>query len=236
MRRRIFEIIEIAGPEDKASRVYDRIMHSMILLSMVPLFFKETNLVFQLIERITAAAFILDYILRLSTADFKLCRGKKSFLRYPFTFFAIVDLLSILPVFTPVNAGFKLLRLFRFARAFRALRMLRYSKSFSLILDVINKERKALLAVCYLAGGYVVLSALIMFSVEPDSFGTFFDAFYWAVVTLTTVGYGDIYPVSDIGRIVSMISSFMGIAIVALPTGIITAGYTSALKDKDETP
>ena len=84
-------------------------------------------------------------------------------------------------------------------------------------------------AVCVLACGYIALSALIMFQVEPDSFDTFFDAIYWAVVTLTTVGYGDIYPTSEIGRIVSMMSSFMGIAIVALPTGIITAGYMREL-------
>ena len=84
-------------------------------------------------------------------------------------------------------------------------------------------------AVCVLACGDIELSALIMFQVEPDSFDTFFDAIYWAVVTLTTVGYGDIYPTSEIGRIVSMMSSFMGIAIVALPTGIITAGYMREL-------
>lgn len=90
------------------------------------------------------------------------------------------------------------------------------------------------MAVCILSGGYILLSALIMFQVEPESFKTFFDAIYWAVVTLTTVGYGDLYPVSDIGRVVSMISSVMGIAIVALPTGIITAGYMSELnKDND---
>ena len=79
-----------------------------------------------------------------------------------------------------------------------------------------------------------MLSALIMFQVEPDSFESFFDAIYWAVVTLTTVGYGDIYPVSDVGRIVSMLSSFMGIAIVALPTGVITAGYMSELNKNEE--
>ena len=86
-----------------------------------------------------------------------------------------------------------------------------------------------MIAVGVLAGGYILLSALIMLQVEPESFESFFDAIYWAVVTLTTVGYGDIYPTSDIGRIVSMLSSFMGIAIVALPTGIITAGYMNEL-------
>ena len=85
-----------------------------------------------------------------------------------------------------------------------------------------------------LAGGYILLSALIMFQVESDSFDNFFDAIYWAVVTLTTVGYGDIYPTSDIGRVVSMLSSFMGIAIVALPTGIITAGYMSEINKDDK--
>ena len=91
------------------------------------------------------------------------------------------------------------------------------------------------MAVCILSGGYILLSALVMFQVEPESFKTFFDAIYWAVVTLTTVGYGDLYPVSDIGRVVSMISSVMGIAIVALPTGIITAGYMSELNKDNNT-
>lgn len=122
-----------------------------------------------------------------------------------------------------------MLKLFRLGKAFKALKLLRYSKSFNLIVSVVREERRALMAVCILAGGYILLSALIMFQVEPDSFETFFDAIYWAVVTLTTVGYGDIYPQSDFGRIVSMISSFMGIAIVALPTGIITAGYMNKL-------
>lgn len=79
------------------------------------------------------------------------------------------------------------------------------------------------------SAGYILLSALIMFSVEPSSVETFFDAVYWSVITLTTVGYGDIYPISDIGRVVSMISSLMGIAVVAMPTGIITAGFMNEL-------
>ena len=133
------------------------------------------------------------------------------------------------PSLTMLSSGFKLFRLFRLNKALKALKFLRYSHSFELILNVIKREKRALAAVCVLAGGYIALSALIMFQVEPDSFDTFFDAIYWAVVTLTTVGYGDIYPTSEIGRIVSMMSSFMGIAIVALPTGIITAGYMREL-------
>ena len=90
------------------------------------------------------------------------------------------------------------------------------------------------MTVCTLALGYIVVSALIVFNVEGDSFGTFFDAIYWATVSLTTVGYGDIYPVTTAGRIITMISSIFGIAIVALPAGIITAGYMDALNEEKD--
>jgi voltage-gated potassium channel len=214
----------------KSGLFYDRFMLICIICSIIPLCFKEITPLFVWIDRITVSIFILDYLLRWVTADMKYSSPKKTaYLRYPFSFFAIVDLLSILPALTVLNSGFKLFRLFRLNKAFKALRLLRYSKSFNLIISVIKKEKKGLFAVCVLAGGYIMISALIMFQVEPDSFETFFDAVYWAVVTLTTVGYGDIYPTSDIGRVVSMLSSFMGIAIVALPTGIITAGYMTEL-------
>ena len=100
---------------------------------------------------------------------------------------------------------------------------------------MIKRSKRALLTVGLLAIGYVYISALVIFNVEPDTFETIFDAIYWAVVSLTTVGYGDIYPVSWIGRAIAMSSSFFGIAVVALPAGIITAGYMSELrKDKDQ--
>lgn len=101
-----------------------------------------------------------------------------------------------------------------------------------IIIDVIKSQRAPLAAVCSLAIGYVILSALIIFNVEPDTFRNFFDAIYWATVSLTTMGYGDIYPVTTVGRIVTMISSFVGIAIVALPAGIITAGYMDKISNR----
>ena len=231
MRKRLYEIIETVENDDRASAIYDKIMILLICTSIVPLLFKSSNYVFLLIDKITAAAFIIDYIFRLITADYKYNDHKwSSFIRYPFSIFAIIDILSILPAILPVNAGLKLFRVLRLGKALRTLKFLRYSKSFNIILNVIHKQKESLVMVCYLSFGYVFLSALIMYSVEPESFESFFYAVYWAVVTLTTVGYGDIYPVSVIGRIVSMISSFMGIAIVALPTGIITAGFMTELE------
>jgi voltage-gated potassium channel len=174
--------------------------------------------------------------LRLITADYKLNKGALSFVKYPFTPLAVIDLVSILPGLTVLNKGFKLLRLVRVARLFRVFRVFkafRYSKNLIIIINVMKNAKSALLAVCTLAIGYILVSALIIFNVEPDSFETFFDAVYWATVSLTTVGYGDIYPVSVIGRIITMISSLFGIAVVALPAGIITAGYMKEIQGDD---
>ena len=140
---------------------------------------------------------------------------------------AIIDLLSILPSVTVLNNGFRLFKIFRFAkmiRIFRVFKAFRYSKSIILIMNVFRKQKDSLLAMCWIATGYILISSLIIFNVEPQSFDTFFDAVYWATVSLTTVGYGDIYPVTTIGRIVTMVSSVFGIAIIAMPAGIITAG------------
>lgn len=235
MRKRIFEIIEVSKDDDKISLYYDILMMISIVVSIIPLAFKETNSVFKYIDIVTAILFIIDYLLRLITADYKLGKaGLISFVRYPFTPWAIIDLISILPALTILSSGFKLLRLFRIFRTFRIFRVFkafRYSKSIVIIVNVIKNSKDALLAVCTLAVGYIIVSALIIFNVEGDSFATFFDAIYWATVSLTTVGYGDIYPVTTAGRIITMISSIFGIAIVALPAGIITAGYMDALND-----
>ena len=124
-----------------------------------------------------------------------------------------------------------MIRALRVVRVFKAMR---YSKSFEIIGNVLRRSKDSLIAVCMLSGGYILISALIIFNVEPDSFDTFFDAIYWATVSLTTVGYGDIYPVTTIGRVITMISSIFGIAIVALPAGIITAGYMAELEKSRE--
>lgn len=213
-------------------KAYDTAMICAIVISIIPLCFHPVYPVFKAIEYITTAVFVCDYILRWITAGYQYNRF--AYLRYPFGFFAVIDLISILPTFAPVNAGLRLLRLLRLAKALKALKILRYSKSIERIIKVIQKERRPLLAVCALAVGYVIVSAMIMFQVEPDSFVTFFDAVYWAMVTLTTVGYGDVYPHTEIGRLVSMLSACVGIAIVALPTSIITAGYMAELNGRDK--
>ena len=121
----------------------------------------------------------------------------------------------------------------RAIKVLRTFKFLRYSKSFEIIVTVFKKQRKVLSAVATMAVAYVMISALVIYNVEPESFKSLFDAIYWATVSLTTVGYGDIYPVTTIGRIVTMISSVFGIAIIALPSGVITAGYLAEVNKSD---
>ena len=239
MRSRLFQIIETASEDDKLSNIYDAFMMVIILASLVPLAFKSENAVFFWIDKIAAGIFIIDYLLRLATADLKLHKKAASFFIYPFTPMAIIDLLAILPSLNLIQNGFRILKIFRLFRAlrvFRIFKVIRYSRSIKLIKQVFKQQKQPLITVAALAIAYILISALVIFNVEPDSFQNFFDAIYWATVSLTTMGYGDIYPVTTIGRIVTMVSSIFGIAIIALPSGIITAGFLEALyQQNDET-
>lgn len=235
-RKRIYEILEVGQKDDKLSRFYDLFMIFVIIISIVPLAFKESNIVFDYIEAITVSIFIIDYILRIATSDYKLSHGIASFFMYPFTPLALIDLFSILPSVIVLNQGFKLLKIFRLLRSFRVFRVfkaIRYSNSIKMILNIFKKQKAPLLTVCTIAIAYILVSALIILNVEPNTFDNYFDAIYWATVSLTTMGYGDIYPVSTVGRIITMISSFFGIAIIALPASIITAGM---MKEIDSPP
>lgn len=162
------------------------------------------------------------------------CRGVISFLLYPFTFMALVDLLSILPSLTVLASGYRLLKIFRLFRTFKVFRVFkafRYSKNITMILNVFRKQKDSLLVVCGFAIAYILISALVIFNAEPETFATMYDAIYWATISLTTVGYGDVYATSEVGKFITMISAVLGIAIVALPAGIIIAGYQDELEE-----
>ena len=240
MRKRIYKIIEPGIVEDKLSLAYDVMMLIVITASIIPLMFAHDHPVFRIIEQVTVTIFIIDYVLRWVTADFRLKKGEKSFIVYPVTGWAIIDLLSILPVFSLLGQGFKIFRITRLLRTLRLFKFFRYSDKIKVLNRVIKKEKGVLLSVLGIAIFYVFLTALIMFNAEPHispitgepTFRDFFDALYWATVTLTTVGYGDMVPVTDIGRFISMLSSLFGVAIIALPSGVITASYLEELRSQ----
>lgn len=234
MRNRIYQMVHVYEG-NVISVAYKYFMISIIALSLIPLITKVEYTIFSIIESVCLAIFVIDYFLRWITADYKF--GKKkliSFLKYPFRIISIIDFMSIFALFCSCSGllvGFKMTEVLT---VFRIVRIFRYSKSVRTILEILKSSKKPLIAVGSLAIGYILISAIMIFNVEPDSFNTFFDAVYWSTVSLTTVGYGDIYPVTVLGRTVAMISSFLGIAIVALPAGIVTAEYLGSLKENDK--
>ena len=167
MRKRINEIIEPSKEGDKASLVYDIMMLLAITVSIIPLMFVEDNKLFRITEAVTVTIFIIDYILRWITADCRLQKKEMSFALYPFTGWAIIDLLSILPGLSLIGRGFKILRITRLMRILRLFKFIRYSNKFQVLGRVIRKERRVLLSVLGIAVFYVFLTALIMFNVEP---------------------------------------------------------------------
>lgn len=242
-REKLYRVVEPRNKENYSSRVYDIVMLIAIAMGILPLMFRTQVRLFWYFDLISAICFIVDYMLRWCTADFDSKRGKvAAFLIYPFTPMAIIDLLSILPIFNLLGPTFKVFRVSRLLKILRIFKVVRYFEPLEIIIAVIRKQSKILMTVLSLAFFYIFITALIMFNAEEDInpetgkylFDSFFDAFYWAACTLTTVGYGDLYPISDIGRAISIVSAMVGIAIIALPSGIITAGYMDELRNRRE--
>ena len=234
IRQKIYDIVELKEVNSLASRLYNQFMLILVVISMLPLAFKEDYAIFAITDIVVVSVFIVDYLLNWFTADIRFGqRGIWPFIRYPFSLPGIVDMLSILPALAFIHDGFRLLRITRGLRILRMLsvfKLVHHSQNMILVVRTLRESRDSLLAVGYLAAGYILVSSLVIFNVEPQTFPSFFDALYWATVSLTTVGYGDIYPVSTIGRCVTMFSSLLGIALIALPAGIVTAGYLNALQ------
>ncbi|HHF7061129.1 TPA: ion transporter [Streptococcus mutans] len=231
MRQTIYEIIDSKDNDSTVGKCYNAFMILTISFSLLPLTVKTDSEWKYNIDNITSLLFLIDYLLRFCTADFHLNKGKLLFLYYPFTPLAIIDLLCLSPSVLLWNNSLKLLKIIRFTRMLRLFKIIRHSKNITIILNVLKKQKDSLVIVGIFSLGYIFLSALIIFNVEPNTFPSFFDAIYWATISLTTVGYGDIFAVSTIGKIITMFSSLIGVAIVALPAGIITAGYMEEIQN-----
>ena len=241
MRERIFNIVQRARPGDVVSHAYDVFIVAVAFLSIVPLMFRPQDMtpqmaaVMNMIDVVTVYLLFLDYILRWMTHDFKVGKagklgkgGWRVFARYPFTPLAIIDMLAILPSLGVLPESLK------FLRVLRVTKMFRYSKNLTIVANVFRAQRNTLLSVLAVALMYIFVSGLVMFVNEPNTFDNFFDALYWATTALTTVGYGDVYPVTDLGKFISMASSLFGIAVIALPAGIITGGFLEQVRQRDE--
>jgi voltage-gated potassium channel len=232
-KKRIYEVIEVSSIGDASSRAYDILMTTSIIVGMIPLTLKSDNIYTIIIEIMTGTIFLIDYCARVYTADYKMGYiSIHAYFAYVITPLAIFDLLSVMPilyVFFPASQSLRLLKLFR---AFRVVKLVRYSKTMIVIANVLRKVKKQLLAVLILITIYIFVSAMLVFQLEPNLFDNFFDALYWATISITTIGYGDISPTTDIGRFITMISALVGVAVIALPSGMITAAYMNEISRK----
>ena len=244
-KERIFDIIQIAGGSDSASRAFDRCIIVLIILSIIittaqtfPLPTRVEQLLYFL-DAICAIAFMIEYLLRLWTANLLYPSSRLPWLKYIVSPSAIIDLFSFLPFFLTglVPAGMVVFRLIRVARILRLFRINRFLDPVSAILTVLQKKASLLLASFFLVFVLMFSSSLLMYYAEhdaqPEIFENAFSGLWWSVSTLSTTGYGDIYPVTFLGRLMAIIITLLGMCLVAIPTGIITAGFMEAARDAD---
>lgn len=240
LRQRIFRMVSVGVVDDPINGSYDIISTLALLTNLVVTFASTFDnvraaagpLLYKL-EAVTVAFFAVDYVLRLLTAKClypDLSEGK-ALLKYVFSFSGIVDLLSFLPYYLPVffPAGAAVFRLFRIARIFRLFRINAYYDSLNVITEVIAGKKQQLLSSLFILGVLMLASSLCMYSLEHDAqptvFQNAFSGIWWSVSTLLTVGYGDIYPITPMGKVMSIIITFLGVLMAAIPTGIISAGF-----------
>lgn len=212
------------------SRVYDVVLIVFICLSIVPLFFKQDPPIVEKLGRFLSIVFIVDYFLGWVTADYQLKKGKRSFFLYPITFWAIIDMLAIIPFFVNISETFVLFRILRLMRIFRIFKGLRYSDNFEMLIKTLKKQKETLLSLLFITLVYIVITGLIVFHTEPDAFESAFDAILMSASLLTGVPIGNrALLLTTPGRVIALLSSFWGVAIVALPAGVVTGGFITEL-------
>ena len=239
-RKRVCEIVNVGASEDFVSRGYDFLNTFIIVvnLAVIVLYtFQEAREAYGGlllgVEAVTTAFLAVDYALRVWTARFLYPNHTepKALVKYIFSFTGLVDLLSFLPYYLPVffPAGAVAFRMFRVVRILRLFRLNKYYDALNVITEVVSSKRQQLLSSVFIILVLMVAASLCMYSLEheaqPEVFVNAFSGLWWAVSTLLTVGYGDIYPVTFLGRVFSIVITFLGVGMVAIPTGIISAGF-----------
>lgn len=247
VRRRVYELLE-PGSEDRMAFVVDLALIALVLISVgavvletVPWMAEAWSPWFVGAELATVAIFTVEYLLRLWCAPEHApwrnraeWRSRLDFMRQPQ---AVIDLLAIVPFYLALVVDNGDLKSLVILRLFRFLKLARYSPGVQSLFDAIYRERRALLGCGVLLLGTMLICASAMHYAEhdaqPDKLGTIPDAMYWAIVTLTTVGYGDISPITPLGRVVASLTAVMGIVMLALPVGIVASAFQQEIHQRD---
>ena len=248
MKSNVFELIE-PSKGNPASKAFDIFIITLIILNLITIIVETFELpdavrsVIVTFEIVSVIIFTIEYLLRVWTADLlypQLSRGRAR-LKYICSFMAIIDLLSILPIYVPllIPLDLRVLRILRIGRLLRILKINRYTHALGTMARVFKEKAAQLISSMLVVSLLIIIASVLMYNIEsavqPDAFSNAFETMWWAVSTLTTVGYGDVYPITVAGKLLAIIIAFLGIGMVAVPTGIISAGFTEAInKEKEE--
>lgn len=250
-KKRLFELIQIGDNNDFISYLFDFIILSTIILNVMISIFLTFDVSssytepLYILELITVILFTVEYSIRVGTSTFLYPNESKfmAAVRYMFSFSGIVDFLSFFPFYLPLffPSAAVAFRVFRVVRIFRIFHVNPYSDSLTIISRVVKKKRTQLISSVFIIFILMTASSLLMYNIEhpvqPDVFENAFSGFWWAGSTLLTIGYGDIYPITYLGKALGIVISFLGVGLVAIPTGILSAGFveqSSKLKVKKD--
>ena len=238
LKHRIFEIIQIGTKVDFLSKAFDIFISCVIVISIAVTFLHTFDSLdayrplFSVIELITIVIFIVEYILRVLTSDllYPSVRTPKCIFKYIFSFYGLVDLLTIISYFSLIYSnGFVALKMIRVVRIFRLFKVNRQIDAFNVVAEVINEKKTQIFSSLFMIFMLMVAASLLMYGMEhnaqPDVFSNAFSGIWWAMSTVLTVGYGDIYPITAGGQAAAIIIAILGVGVVAVPTGIISAGF-----------
>lgn len=248
IKHRTFEIIEKGKDTDIVSKIFDDVILSLIFVNIISMFVltfpvsAKVETAINHFEIVAVMVFTVEYVLRVWTSEFLYPQVSKpkAAVKYIFSFMALIDLIAILPFYLPfiTNIDLTILRALRFVRVFRLLKLNRYTTALSLVSSVIKDKSAELISSVFVVFILMLISSVLMYSVEspvqPEVFKNGMSGLWWAVATFTTVGYGDIYPITGIGKILSTIMAMLGIGLVAVPTGIISSGFVEQSQKKRE--
>ena len=248
IRRKIFALFSEETRDKGFPKYFNYFIMTLILVNVVTMILETVKVIyepyhtyFHAFELFVIAVFTCEYIMRIITADLAFPCGNrlKSILKYMFSFYGLIDLLAILPFYMPfTKLDLRIVRTLRLLRFLRLFKITRYNNSMELIKSVMSEKRSELGVTCFVIIIVMIIASFLMFYAEnaaqPDHFPNVLACIWWSIVTLTTVGYGDVFPVTGIGRFIGGVIAFLGIGLVALPTGIISAGFLEKLNEKNK--
>ena len=250
IKRAIFELIDPTHADDAVSRAFNIGMLVLIFFNILAVvleteegLYSQYRIYFHYFDVFSVGIFTVEYILRLWT-----CTEHEKYkspisgrIKYALSISMLIDLFSFLPFYIPLGGmDLRIIRAVRLFRLFRLFKMGRYSQSLNKLVNVINSKKEELIITLFSGGVLLIIASSLMYFIEreaqPEEFGSIPNAMWWGAVTLTTVGYGDVYPVTLLGKLIGALIAVLGIGLFALPAGIIASGFASELQKQRPVP